>query len=431
MHKISLSQDQLNIQKTVVAYDFTRMYGYLDRVFPSGIERVDINYLNGLIHDDKFIVRGVIEISSKGNSYLIKLSDELPRLIHRHLYSRWVLENGELEKFQQNALRIRDLILEKIKSIRLITGSRVDEEIFALHKKKTCIYLNCCFINIIEGNQHYELISASGLQPVYVIHDLSAIEFPEYAYGEDQGKRHLNRLIAVCKLNGKIIAISEFVTTRIQEVITILGYTNIQIFVNRNGVNEKFIKYGIKRKYQADKKVQFIILSTIEPRKNHLLLINVWRKLINECDKANIPKLIIIGRRGWNSQNVFDALDKNPALREYILEKNNASDDEIICDIQESKAMLFPSFDEGWGLPIVEAMALGTPVICSDIPVHRECTQNKATYIDPIDGIGWYKIIREVSDGVRKLPLDDFRPITWEQSTNQLKELILNFTSHK
>lgn len=120
---------------------------------------------------------------------------------------------------------------------------------------------------------------------------------------------------------------------------------------------------------------------------------------------TDIPKLILIGRRGWSNQVVFDTLDKNEALKNYIIEKNNCSDAEMIADIQSSNAGLFPSFDEGWGLPIAESLALGTAVICSDIPAHHECTQENGILIDPIDGISWYQIICNVATGRMKLDI--------------------------
>jgi glycosyltransferase involved in cell wall biosynthesis len=366
-----------------------------------------------------------MEVENNGQVFLIKLGDELPQLIYNHLYSRWILQSTDLDTFTKDAASIRRILKNSFDSITIARDSRVDQKIVSWHESgRAAIYLNSCFINIIDGTQHFELLSKSFLRPVYVVHDLSALEFPEFTYGEND-KLHLDRLIAALKLDSKIIAISVAVQKKIQEAASVLGFPQVDISVIHSGINERFLLPEKKIRNEMDKKNQFVVLSTIEPRKNHLLLINIWRKLISTFEQQKVPKLIMIGRRGWNSQHVFDALDKNASFQAHIIEKNNATDEEIIIDIQQSKAVLFPSFDEGWGLPAVESMALGTQVICSDIPVLRECTQGKAIYVDPIDGLGWYQLISQISNSDDVLKVDDFQPVRWAQSVSQLKSLLM------
>jgi hypothetical protein len=104
----------------------------------------------------------------------------------------------------------------------------------------------------------------------------------------------------------------------------------------------------------------------------------------------------------------------------------------MVDQIKSSKATLSPSFGEGWGLPIVESLAMGVPVICSDIAVHQECGQGLATYIHPLDGLGWYK---EIVNRIKVSELDDlnlrkkiskFKPITWGDSANEMTLIIKN-----
>jgi len=146
---------------------------------------------------------------------------------------------------------------------------------------------------------------------------------------------------------------------------------------------------------------------------------------------ADIPKLSIIGRRGWHNEDVFRLLEKSPAIQQYVTVYNNLKDDEMIKEIKSSRATLFPSFGEGWGLPIVESMAMGVPVICSDIPVHRECSQGLATYIHPLDGLGWQQEILKQSkysqqdDLQQRQKIASFNPIAWAHSANAICSAIL------
>lgn len=417
-------------ERLTITYDLTRMCAYLDRKFPSGIERVDINYLHGFLLNSMFIIKGILEVEVNGKIYLVKIPDELVLKIKNHLYNRWILSISEDSLFVKHAKEIENELIAEINKYCIINADGIDVNIIKLHKPNSKIfYFNACFINIADGKQHYKLIKSAKLVPIYIIHDIIPIEYPEYTFG-DQNKLHLERLITAFDLEANIIAISEHVKIKINLIATSLGYKNINIHVNNNGIDAKFINRNKSIHKSINKKNQFIYVSTIEPRKNHALLLNVWKKIINETNSsAETPKLIIIGRRGWNNQLTFDMLDKNASLREFIVEINNASDDEIIRYIDESKAMLFPSFDEGWGLPIVESLAIGTPVICSDILVHHECTQGNAIFLDPIDGLSWFECIMKISKDTLKIDSGNFLPISWEKSCIKLQKIIISINN--
>ena len=111
--------------------------------------------------------------------------------------------------------------------------------------------------------------------------------------------------------------------------------------------------------------------------------------------------------------------------KENVIELNQCSDDEMIDIVQTSKASLFPSFDEGWGLGITESLALGTSVICSDIPVCRETSQGNAIYLDPIDGLGWFKKIKEFSYSDLYNNISSFKVISWYDSVEKMKYILL------
>lgn len=132
----------------------------------------------------------------------------------------------------------------------------------------------------------------------------------------------------------------------------------------------------------------FVILGTIEPRKNHSLLLDIW----SSPSRPNAElELVIVGARGWRNEEVFRRLD---AGIDGVSERNGVSDAELVQLLRHSRALLFPSFAEGFGLPAVEAARMGVPIICSDIPVFRELLGDYATYIDPHDRDGWAEAIR-------------------------------------
>jgi glycosyltransferase involved in cell wall biosynthesis len=132
----------------------------------------------------------------------------------------------------------------------------------------------------------------------------------------------------------------------------------------------------------------FVCVGTIEARKNHLLLLNLWRQLAEELGAA-APRLVLIGQRGWETESAIDMLERCPALRGVVLERTNVPDDEAARLVRGARALLLPSFAEGFGFPLVEALALGIPVLCSNLAAFRENGGDVPEYLDPLDGLGW------------------------------------------
>lgn len=142
------------------------------------------------------------------------------------------------------------------------------------------------------------------------------------------------------------------------------------------------------------KPAEFISLGTIEPRKNHALLLDVWSRMVNE---PNAPQLHIIGRRGWQNKDVFARLDHDPAMGIRIFEHNALDDAALAQRLLRARALLFPSFAEGFGYPLVEALQLRIPVMCSDLPAFRALAGSAATYLPPDDVAAWLDAIRNAS----------------------------------
>ena len=107
------------------------------------------------------------------------------------------------------------------------------------------------------------------------------------------------------------------------------------------------------------------MLGTIEPRKNHWFMLHVWRRIVEESG-GNAPKLVVIGRRGWECENVVDMLERCESLKDAVVEQSNCSDHDLQVWLQHARALLFPSFVEGYGMPLVEALTMQVPVIASD-----------------------------------------------------------------
>lgn len=182
-------------------------------------------------------------------------------------------------------------------------------------------------------------------------------------------------------------------------------------------------------------KSYFVILGTIESRKNHLLLLNIWRELVEEMGD-NAPRLVIIGQRGWEYEQVVDVLERCVALQGFVIEKSHCSDDELASWLAHARALLFPSFVEGFGIPLIEAFKVNLPVIASNLPVFREIAGEIPDYINPLDGLGWKQMIMDYAlpeSPMRKKQCErikGFKVPTWENHFAAVEAFMASILNH-
>ena len=158
-------------------------------------------------------------------------------------------------------------------------------------------------------------------------------------------------------------------------------------------------------------------------------MLQLWRRLVERLGDA-APRLVIIGQRAWECENVVDLLEPCEQLRGFVFEQNHCSDEELVSYLHHAQALLYPSFVEGFGLPILEALSLGVPVIASDLPVFREIAGAVPEYADSLDGQRWMELIGDYSEvhSVRRKAqierMTDFHPTTWAKHLNIVDEFL-------
>lgn len=417
--------------KISVFYDCTKLVQLINSTQFNGILRADVEYLRHFIIRNKdFQIYGIFEATKDdGQNFFVMLPSDLVRKICDIYDARWLVDAKALKAREREIKKITDEITLIFQNINLIPDARVDIKISKLSDASS-VYVNCAFFSIVNTDRHAEQIKKTGLKRFYVVYDLLPLEFPEFFWSDEIPLRHFNIVNSMASGDSTLISISHDVNTKLQNLVNQIGISCKDFSVSQCGVSDVFLKNKLSTNTVRDFENKFTIFCTIEPRKNHILLLNVWREMINS-GAADIPKLSIIGRRGWNNEDVFRMLDNSPAIKKYVTVFNNLKDEDMIKEVKSSRATLFPSFGEGWGLPIVESMAMGIPVICSDIPVHRECSQGLATYIHTLDGLSWQKEILKQSqyspqDDLRqRLKIASFKPIAWKESANAIGEAIL------
>jgi alpha-1,2-rhamnosyltransferase len=124
----------------------------------------------------------------------------------------------------------------------------------------------------------------------------------------------------------------------------------------------------------------YIVVCTIEPRKNHAYVLTVFEQL---WAQGLDMTLCFIGRPGWLVDSLMRRIHQHPYWQRQLYHFADITDQELVFCYRQAQLLLFPSFIEGFGLPIIEALHYGTPVFASDIAVHREIAKDHIHYFDP------------------------------------------------
>lgn len=230
-------------------------------------------------------------------------------------------------------------------------------------------------------------ISRNRVRAVYLVHDLIPLLHPEYCRpGEELKHRH--RMENVLKSAHGLIGNSQSTIDDLAFFAAASGLPmppSMAAWIAGSRIPEPVSPRTFDRPH-------FVIVGTIEGRKNHSLLLHIWKRLVarygSEC-----PLLVVVGQRGWEASHALAMLDRAVDLKEHVLELGECSDQELAGLIAGARALLMPSCAEGFGLPVAEALQLGTPVIASDLPVFREFAGEIPTYLDFLDGVAWESTI--------------------------------------
>lgn len=257
---------------------------------------------------------------------------------------------------------------------------------------------------------------------VTIIHDMAYKACPETVRKKTKCMLNL-ALKKSCKRADKIITVSEFSK---QEIIHYLHIEDNKIIVMPNGVdfnlyhpnysadeiNIVLAKYKISTRY-------FLYLGTLEPRKNITRLIEAYAKLKEEI--FPIPKLVLAGGKGWMYDSIFETVERLK-LKDDVIFTGYVMEKEIPILMKGAEAFLFPSIYEGFGMPPLEAMACGAPVLVSNVSSLPEVVGDAGVYVEPYsvqsikEGMALLLSDEELKNKLAEKGLERARLFTWERS---------------
>lgn len=173
-----------------------------------------------------------------------------------------------------------------------------------------------------------------------------------------------------------------------------------------------------------------LFVSTIEARKNHMLLFRAWRRLAEEMAPGQLPDLVFAGKVGWMVSDLMNQIENSGSLNGRLHVIEGLDDRELKAVYAGCLFTVFPSLYEGWGLPVSESLAMGKPCISSNATSLPEAGGTLARYFDPTNLNDACRVIRATIEDKAGLSAwqDDirrsFQPVAWQATAREVLALL-------
>ncbi len=379
--------------------DVTRTVSRAGAGAPSGVDRVERAYIREALKSESsfFVSRvlgGFVLLQSEEMSRFLELADSEEGLDQPDMISRLARkQTSGQQQAETTVRRVGSSFIRRPKLASLLKKHLPD---------------GFTFLSVGHSNQSssvYKSVKAGGAAKIAtLLHDVIPLDYPEFTR-PDAVSRFEAQLRTIAGESDLLIHNSTHTAERARywlgrmqiscrDVVALLGVDPLPtpLIENRSHVEDR---------------PSFVMLGTIEPRKNHLLLLSVWRRFFDTLPFEKQPLLHIVGRRGWENENIVDILERAPFMGRSVFEHGFISDEQLSKLLGSATALLFPSFAEGFGYPLIEALQMKKNVICSPLPPFKEIAGDLPHYVDPLDGIGWAEAIQSLASGnAHKLELD-------------------------
>jgi glycosyltransferase involved in cell wall biosynthesis len=360
--------------------DLTRILTRARQTAPTGIDRVELAWARHLLDAAEDVrglcrtTRGFLLLPPDGIRAVVDmLSGVDPGRAHADWWSR-ITGRGDRPRHRAEAA-LRPLAIDRCPPWGLQAMAR---------RHRPPVYLNLGHIN--HSARIFRPLRQSGARVVVLIHDLIPATHPDLVPPK-QPARFAERIAQVRACASLVVAVSGD-TERALRAHWPDGPTP-PIVRAEIGVDDPGASVPAK-----PARGRFLMVGTLEPRKNHAVVLGAWERLADVIPQSEFPRLDILGQPGWCGDDIAARIRAHPGHGTSLFLDTAASDDTLRIAYSEADTLLYPSLAEGFGLPPHEALDHGLLPICADLPSLKEGLGDDAVYLDPGDVYSWMETIR-------------------------------------
>jgi glycosyltransferase involved in cell wall biosynthesis len=364
--------------------DISRLIWGARRVGPTGIDRIELAYAQHLMQADATRPAYLVLHLS---GLLFGVSSHGARRFLQDLATRW---GGSAPAQRSKRLAAAFATYWRLFTSLWIPGPWLRREL-KRHPARP-IFVVVSHHHVGHGYTIRRIRRLFGAKTVCFVHDLIPIDYPEYCRLLSE-QRHHRAIANAGRMFEAAIVNSETTAQSLRAYLAAMNDktpSSLTIRVAMPGVRAFPVS---PTPIDLPDRPYFVMLATIEPKKNHMLLLNLWSKLATSM--AQPPLLLVIGARGWGNDQVVDTLKRSRRLQGLVFWRQRMADADIGAALKGARALLAPSWVEGFGLPLAEGLASGVPAICSDIAAFREVGRGVPDFVDPLDPLGWMDAVLE------------------------------------
>jgi len=284
-------------------------------------------------------------------------------------------------QLSKTAIRLFKAVKSAMRPSRLDTGDPLKDE-------NAICFLSSTSVHELASGRLAARKAKCGI--FTLMHDLIPIDYPQFI-GPHHARGFVRNTAWQLENAGLLLCVSKYTADRVRCHAKATSPARIlQVAVASPGA---FLKEGVAdrgiclEKQRRDRKF-VLYCSTIEIRKNHILLLKVWHRLLPLLGER-LPRLVLCGRWGWMYEELTAFMAQHPELGEHVQFRSGIGDRELAELYRDAEFSVYPSAVEGWGLGAAECLDFGLPVLISDAPSLAEATQGLMPTIPARDVEAW------------------------------------------
>jgi glycosyltransferase involved in cell wall biosynthesis len=259
------------------------------------------------------------------------------------------------------------------------------------------------YSNLVPLRAMGELRARIGLRVVTICYDLIRVTHPQFNPASMGTELFVADAVALLDTSDLVLAISEWTRRELVAFAARSGRNVPAVQVVRLGsdigVRGAEVPVGSPLPLDLVHRRFALAVGTVEPRKNYGLLLRVWERLV--ADPKFTLDLVIVGRQGFDAADSISEVEGCPLFGSRIVWLESCPDDALLRLYEACHFVLCPSFVEGWGLPVTEALTCGRHVIASDRGAMREASLGLGQLLDPEDEEAWAAAIAQAAAAPR------------------------------